>query len=223
MTSCIVGMTLTRLLHTCVLEGVTGPVLLRGRHRVCSRYERVTVLTFGGPGGSAERILVFDGALMALLEVGALEDIGSCGLLSETLGGILLKLCDGLIFHLLCPLRGERQIRCVGGHEPLIVVIVPEEELEVLCRVLNVHQVIHKVSDSAWLQKWLAKQETVMIWHMSTTYWASASIHDVVERERIWDADRGRRLARAHRALLIEGGRAVLKLLLLDVRRSPVA
>lgn len=134
------------------------------RRRLRTREERWIVSVSGRTGRRSEQILGFDqnGSLnsgggggnggVVLLEVGPFEYSPSDRVLSlAPVGGVLLEPRHGLVLHLLGPLRSQGGIRRASGVEPLDVVPVPEEELEVLGRVLDVDEVVHEVSNGARL------------------------------------------------------------------------
>jgi hypothetical protein len=87
-----------------------------------------------------------------IVEIGALEDAG-CGLtcLADLLGVLFPDAPDRLVLHRLGPFRGQREVGRIGAGEAPRVVAVPEEELQILCRVFDVDQVVHKVTDCTGL------------------------------------------------------------------------
>lgn len=106
----------------------------------------------GGKGVSVDRHRL-GRCRWRLLEVCTLEDCNGGGLdvPADLVGVLLLDACGGLFFHGRGPLGSQGDVRRLGFLEPLDVVAVPEEELEVLGGSLNVDQVVHEVSGGARL------------------------------------------------------------------------
>lgn len=106
----------------------------------------------GGKGVSVDRHRL-GRCRWRLLKVCPLEDGngGSLDVPADLVGVLLLDACGGLFFHGRSPLGSQGDIRRLGLLEPLDIVAVPEEELEVLGGSLNVDQVVHKVAGGARL------------------------------------------------------------------------
>ena len=169
---------LTWLLKTNRLEGLAG---LNATALGSGRLERRSSITasrltpwlgriaplggiLGGTWWSAEWVSINSTlALLRLIKVGSLEDVGSSvGLLWPTSvgwdsseGGLVLG--QGPLWS-ECLLGGWELV------EALDVVAEPEEELEVLGGALDPLHVVHEVTDSAWLRS--VRIQINYIWYM---------------------------------------------------------
>jgi hypothetical protein len=171
-----------------------------------------------------ERItLIVHSASVPIVEAGTLEDSGGVdvGLVRPDMLSCRCRLC-------LClgssPFGRQDSFALGEIVETGIVIMEPEEELQVLCGVLNVLEVVHEVANGAWLVVGVSIDQmdglfTRMTMHRRT-YRASAIVDNVVKGQGIRDscaAARAGRVVGLGFLFAIERGGGFI-----DVRRATI-